>query len=69
MEEKYGEIVRISTEDDRYVDLLKCFKKNDAINEYVNRTLIENVRENSNVKRNKINLKIVFYVESVWYDF
>ena len=39
-----------SKEEDIYVDLLESLK-NDAIKEYVNRTLIEKVGENRNVKR------------------
>ena len=40
-----------SSEEDKYVDLLESLKKNDTIKEYVNRTLIEKVGENRNVKK------------------
>ena len=38
-------------EEDKYVDLLESLKKNDTIKEYMNRTLIEKVGENRNVKK------------------
>ena len=40
-----------SSDEDKYVDLLESLKKNDAIKEYVNRTLIEKVGEDRNVKK------------------
>ena len=40
-----------SSDEDKYVDLLESLKRNDTIKEYVNRTLIEKVGENRNVKK------------------
>ena len=40
-----------SSDEDKYVDLLESLKRNDTIKEYVNRTLIEKVGENQNVKK------------------
>ena len=40
-----------STEEEKYIDLLESLKKNDAIKEFVVKTLVEKVREVRIVKR------------------
>ena len=40
-----------SSNEDKYIDLLKSLKKNDVIKDFVNRTLIEKVGETRTVKK------------------